>query len=234
MKNLLIALSCAVLTACGGGGSSEPPAAPPPPPPSYKVVIVDAFGDSTMLGVGTSTAPTATAQAVLVRDVNPLTQVRNEAVSGTRSGQLLLGTDGRHQPWAMTMASSSAQIVVVNHGINDVVQGTTVEDYRRNLEELARGAKAAGKRMVFDTPNPGTPGGSQSDRVPEDRLALFAQIMRDVAAQEGAVLCDQYKTITEAGMNTLQYLPDGIHPSPALYEFKGKTLAACLSPLVKE
>lgn len=238
MKTTAIALALSLtLAACGGGGGgTEPQQAPAPVvvPLPAKLVIVAAYGDSTMMGAGVNLtqAPPAIAQGILTSEVNSLAQVRNEGVSGTTSTQLLEGTDGAHQAWALSMAASPAHIVVVNHAINDVHLLTGAERYRQNLIDLTRTAKQAGKLVVLDTPNPIVNGGSLSGVVDPVVLAQFAQIMRDVAAQEGATLCDEDKAIRAAGLDTLARLPDGVHPDATLYAFKGKTLAACLAPLV--
>ncbi len=239
--NRRIVLAIALTLAASGNGCGGRPSAPfvslqPARPP-----VVEAYGDSTMYGMvlvlsddsyeQSKTNPPAVAQQLLRDNINTVARVKNEAVIGTTSVQLLAGNDGAHQAWPSTMASSPATIVVINHAINDVLN-TPPDKYRQTLVSLIQEAKRAGKTVVMDTPNPVVDGGRLSRLVDSARLAQYAQIMRDVAAEQGATVCDEDKAIRDAGLNDLAHLPDGVHPNDLLYEFKGKTLAGCLSPLV--
>lgn len=157
--------------------------------------------------------------------------VLSEGVGGTTSQQLLNGTDGKHKPWAQEMAASPAQIVSVNHSLNDLSYPTA--DFKANMLQLVQIAQAAGKKVIVETSNPVISGTVVSNAVNLGALAERAQAAREVAAETGAVLCDQFDAIEDAGMLTWSYLPDGLHPEGDLYHFKGVQLAQCALPLVR-
>jgi lysophospholipase L1-like esterase len=225
------------LSACGGGGSdspaaSDPPSNPPPsnaspgtttPPPSNPAPqtlssvaqIVDYYGDSTIRGYQSGTgaqvaksAPQAFAEAL---SSSPAQQVNNLGVDGQTACQLFNGTD-----WAGTMASSNATVVILNHGINDATTGLPLSDYRSCLTDLARAAKSAGKRVIFETPNPIDSGG----------LENYVSAMKAVATQENLPIIDQYENLIQSGRPIREICPDGTHPSDAVYIEKGRYAAS--------
>lgn len=210
MRKLLALCLLALLCACGGGGSDERPSTP--------AITIAVYGDSTQAAwvvVGQERSPSA--PSTVAQSILGLT-VTNEGVPSTDAGQLLRG-DGVHKPWPDEMSSSKAAIVTINHGIND--HRYPLDEYRANLFSLVTIAQSAGKRAVLETPNPITT---------PDQLGLpdRAEAMRSVAAETGALLCDEYKAITDAGMVVPENYIDGVHPKDNLYEFKGRVLAECL------
>lgn len=212
-RRYFLSLAAALLAGCGGGGGSDE--APRP-------VSIAVYGDSTQI------APVPPSWLVSVNRPSDVAQsilgvpVKNEGVGGTDSGQLLHG-DGVHPPWQQEMNSSTATIVTINHGIND--HRDTLAEYRANLVELVIIAQRAGKRVVLETPNPVV-----VDDAPN--LALRADAMRSVAADTGALLCDEYAAVEAAGLVNWQNLIDGVHPNDAMYLLKGQTLAGCLRRLL--
>jgi lysophospholipase L1-like esterase len=235
-----LALACA-LTACGGGGGDSPaapartaatatstttvtPSTPTPPsaPPLASVSqVIEYYGDSTIWGWATGSngvqvnkpAPLAFAEAF---PASPHQEVRNEGVSGTTACTLLTG-DGKHAEWNGQMANSTATAVIINHAINDAKPGTgeSVSAYKACLLSLVQIAKAKGKRVILETPNPvsGFTG-----------LENYVAAMKDVAAQEQVSLIDQFKYLTDYlnGRDTAEITPDGLHPTNDVYIMKGK------------
>jgi hypothetical protein len=82
------------------------------------------------------------------------------------AAQLASGTDGLNLPWP---SSIRADIVVINHGINDMTHYRDLDRYRRSLSELA----AAPAVVVFETPHV----------VRYWNVSPFADVMRSVAAE---------------------------------------------------
>lgn len=74
--------------------------------------------------------------------------VSSRAKSGSTSSNLLYYTDGVNAPWP---GSVSAEIIVVNHGINDAIQGSTTTAYRDRLDALMTLSPAT---IALETPNP--------------------------------------------------------------------------------
>lgn len=145
----------------------------------------------------------------------------NEGVSGSTACELLNGTDGRHQPWAMQMANSKARYVFVNHAINDQWK-YDLNTYKGCLRSLAQTAKQYGKRMIFETPNP-----------TRDNVGIMATAMKEVAAQENVPVVDQYTYLSDYlnGQSAYTICPDGLHPTEAVYVMKGKYAAGVFTSL---
>jgi lysophospholipase L1-like esterase len=206
------------MTACGGGGDTQPPQGVAQAPTK---VLVDTYGDSTQWGdVHLGRSP-AIAQAELGSGY----EISNRGVGSSNTANLLTG-DGKNLPWAEQMAQSRANIVVINHAIND--HPYPIEQFRDNLASLVNTATARGKRVILETPNPLVPGGSLSALWDLTTFAERVEMVRKVAAGTGAYLCDQNKAMHDANADTLEYMWDGVHPSAKGYQFKGHVLAGCI------
>ncbi|WP_420473381.1 SGNH/GDSL hydrolase family protein [Noviherbaspirillum sp. ST9] len=187
--------------------------------------VIEYYGDSTVWGYRTNTggqvsvpAPAAFAAAL----PNPSAYVvRNEGVSGTTACELLNGTDGRHPRWSEQMAASKARYVFVNHGINDQWK-MDLNTYKGCLRSLAQTAKQYGKQMIFETPNP-----------TRDDVSVMANAMKEVAAQENLPVVDQYTYLRQYlnGQSVFSIVPDGLHPTDAVYILKGKYAAGVFASL---
>lgn len=217
-----------MLTACGGGGSSNPtsPVSAPLQPATVQTLssvpqVIEIYGDSTIWGWETNTtgeipvaipAPTAFAQAL---PTSPLQTVRNKGVSGQTACQLL------NADWAGAMATSNATVVIVNHGINDsrADSGEDITNYKSCLTQIARTATLAGKRVIFETPNP----------VDNVTIGGYVIAMREVAAQERLDVIDQYdelmRYMSVNKVDLVSVCPDGLHPTQDIYIRKGQYAA---------
>ncbi len=230
-----IMISALTLTACGGGGGgggdrNQPPGNDPAQNPitvAPKLVnsaqTIDYYGDSTIFGWRTSatdqvdtTAPEAFAAALANSSLHTVT---NKGLSGQTACELLNGTN-LARDWAAEMDQSSATVVILNHGINDAVStrnAVSVDQYRSCLTGLAQIAKAEGKRVVFETPNP---------IAEEGNLPTYVQTMRDVARAEGLSLIDQYAYLNQQyGNDGGAITRDGLHPTDEVYIVKGQYAA---------
>lgn len=182
-------------------------------------VRVQLFGDSTQWGYDGKTRqpvaqpPVALLQAAMdARFGVGAVLVTERAVPGTTSGELLAGTDERNRPWPQEV---DADIVVVNHALNDARSRVPLDVYRRNLEAL--------HPTVFETPNPVTV---------DWPSPAYVAAMRDVAAGQHAPVAD-----VDAWMRRQPHwqalLDDGVHPTQAGYrEIVQKVLMPTLEPLV--
>jgi lysophospholipase L1-like esterase len=170
-------------------------------------VKIQLFGDSTMVGYTRSDSgykvapnkPQALLQAFFDKKYKPgLVTVENRAVSGTTAVQLVSGTDGLNKPWPQSV---SADLVMVNHGINDMRQ-EDVSTYKAAMEALARAPAV----VLFETQNATTD--------PLHVSAPFVQATREVAAANRVPLADTFTyTQDKTGM-----LSDTSHPTESLYE----------------
>ena len=145
---------------------------------------VQLFGDSTQLGFDGSTNQigTVTPQTVLQGALDSefgagkaLVTVR--AVNGSTAQELLAGSDGLNAPWP---GSISADIVVINHGINDAIRygGPRFPEYTATLRSLAM----APAKVIFETPN----------WITLRDLGPYADAMKAVAAEVKAPVADVY------------------------------------------
>lgn len=219
----LLAL-CALQAACGGGGDG--PTKPPESAPCTPVaqVTIQLFGDSTQAGYEGGAVPSALAvhtpavalqQALDARFGAGKTLVTSRAVNGTWSQELRDGTDGLNAPWPQSV---TANIAVINHGINDMQRHDfeTVSDYRANLEFFA--ANTNGAQIVFETPNNVVYGATGT--------TAYAQTMREVATEFHDPVAD-----TNA-LTDLSILGDWAHPTDAGYiEVVSRSLAPAVIPL---
>lgn len=210
---LTILAAVLALVACGGGGTSDPQ--PATPCVQMAQVRVQLFGDSTMEGWDGATGayavrtPTSELQDALdARFGRGTTLVTSRAMSGTTARQLVAGTDGRNQPWPRSV---DAEIVVVNHGINDATHGDDLATYKAALAAIV--ANPGGARLIFETPN----------AVRGADLAPFAQAMRDT----GTPIADTFTLPVELG--------DWAHPTQAGYiKIVRDSLAPAVIPVVEQ
>ena len=183
-------------------------------------VRIQLFGDSTQWGYDDKTdrpvaqPPVAVLQSAMdARFGAGAVIVTERAVPGTTSGQLLKGTDGRNRPWPREV---DADIVVVNHALNDSNEHVPLATYERQLAAL--------HPTVFETPN----------AITVDWPAPpYVATMRKVAAQQHAPVAD-VDAWMRAQPNWKSLLSDdGLHPTQAGYrEIVLKVLMPALEPLV--
>jgi len=236
-KKMLAAVAASIIpwfTGCGGGGDPAPLAAATVAPSvaQPQTVLIEAYGDSTMWGFDSSigeqtpqNVPTIT-QKNLRGIYGTVVTIANEGVGATTLGYLMGGTDGHHLPWEQQMANSKANIVLVNHGINDslVGPGETPDGYRALLVRFVTVARASGKTPVFDEPNP------TCDTL-HDTLPDYVAVMRDVGQKMGVTVIPQFDYIKSLP-GWQGYLKDCIHPNAALYEIEAQRVSLALKPFV--
>ncbi len=182
-------------------------------------VRIQLFGDSTQVGYDRATnGPVAQPPAKLLQAAmdarfgSGAVVVTERAVSGTTSGQLLAGSDGRNRPWPQEV---DADIVVVNHALNDSYHHVPLATYAQQLRQF--------HATVYETPNAIT--------VPWP-VAPYASAMRDVAASLHAPVAD-VDAWMRAQPDWPALLADGLHPTQAGYrEIVQKVLMPALEPLV--
>ncbi len=202
----LLAASLSIASVHAGGLSAQP-------------VRIQLFGDSTQFGYdGKTDKQTAHPPAVVLQSLmdarfgTGAVIVTERAVPGSASAQLLAGTDGRNRPWPQEV---DADIVVVNHALNDAYTKVPLPKYAEQLRRL--------NPTVYETPNPVTIGWPSSK---------YARVMRQVAAEQHAPVAD-VETWMRAQPHWRQHLTDGLHPDDATYgEIARQVLMPTLEPLV--
>lgn len=204
-------------------------------------VIIDCFGDSTMVGVDVKNPPNYIAETpspaklqLFLRDyyANGNIVVNNRAYSGTRTINMLEGSDGSEQTFEARIATSAAQIVYCNHGINDCqnTPPTPIGDYKANLYEIVRIVRAYGKIPVMMTPNLISPVGPLGTIDKSERLKSYAEVVREVCRTARVALVDAFEQISElltcGNFTVQQILPDGVHPTQIGYNYIGQLMAS--------
>lgn len=174
--------------------------------------VIAFFGDSTIRGYKTHSGeqvrvstPDAFSAAL---GPNSGYVVANEGVDSSRVEHLLNGTDGKHPPWSRYVASARVDVVITNHASKN---GNPVEQYESDLRLMVRLTRASGKTIILMTPNPIAEGG----------LEAYVDAMRRVAITENVPLIDTFLYLAnhmrDSGQDISDLVPDGYHPSDAVY-----------------
>jgi lysophospholipase L1-like esterase len=198
-------------------------------------VLIEAYGDSTTLGISCSDGrcgPRADNAVTYLQDelrakYGARVSVVNDGVGGTMATQLRDGTGpGRNGPWKDRLAASNAQIVTINYGINEVMHNQTPEQFYQAETDLVKTAQALGKLPVLQTSNPMPDGRLNA------RLAEMAAMTRRIAAEQQVPLVDHYAEIS-AMADWKTHMSDGAHPKPELYRVKAQQDFQVIDPLVR-
>ncbi|WP_027798707.1 SGNH/GDSL hydrolase family protein [Paraburkholderia dilworthii] len=226
---LLAPLAACVLTAPPGNARA-----------AQAQILIDAYGDSTTLGISCNEgrcAPQAQNAVAYLQDElqthhGDRVRVTNYGVGGTMATQLLDGTGNRRAgptaglPWRERLTASPARIVLINYGINEVMQNQTPEQFYAAQTALVKTARALGKEPVLETSNP------MPDNRLNARLASMVAMTRRVAAEQQVPLVDQFTYISSLpDWKTL--MSDGAHPKPGLYRLKAEQDFQVVEPLVR-
>ncbi|CAD6511475.1 SGNH/GDSL hydrolase family protein [Paraburkholderia metrosideri] len=209
-----------------------------PPPPAQ--VVIEAYGDSTTLGITCANGhcgpqpqnAVSYLQDELQTHHGDQVRVTNYGVGGTMATQLRDGTGNRRAgptaglPWQARLAASPAQIVLINYGINEVMQNQTPEQFYAAETTLVKTARALGKQPVLQTSNP------LPDNRLNARLAAMVTMTRRVAIEQQVPLVDQFAYVS--GLPDWKTLmSDGAHPKPGLYRLKAEQDYQVVEPLVR-
>ncbi|CAJ2712588.1 SGNH/GDSL hydrolase family protein [Burkholderia pseudomallei] len=242
IRALLLGATALLLSACGGGGDGGSSPSTQTQQSAQKSVLIEYVGDSTVYGCtlleGNPRGPQclenyaqsphnepAMVQYLLDKKSIDQVTVLNSGVAGTTVADLLNGTNKVPQPWWPHVQQSKAQIIVMNYGINDAyAPGMTPELFSAELDQVISAAKAAGKQIILETPNP-----IMSDHA--SYLASLVDAEKQTAAKWGVQVIDQYGYLSSIP-NWPSMLSDGMHPTDAGYELKGQHAYNALSQTV--
>ncbi|MGF6772428.1 acyl-CoA thioesterase-1 [Paraburkholderia sp. GAS199] len=204
-------------------------------------IQIEAYGDSTTLGITCSNGhcgPQDQNAVTYLRDAlqaryGERVQVANDGVGGTMASQLRDGTGNRRAgptaglPWQERLAASSARIVLINYGINEVMQNQTPEQFYAAETTLVKTARAQGKLPVLQTSNP------MPDNRLNARLAAMVAMTRRVAVEQNVPLVDQFAYVSSVP-DWKSLMSDGAHPKPELYRLKADQDFRVVDPLVRQ
>lgn len=120
-------------------------------------------------------------------------------------------------------------LVTVMFGMNDVV-GVPIETYRENLREIVDQCRAVGAEVLLCTPNSVY---DEDQGRPMEKLAQYAQVVRDVAAEKQVPLADcwqAYEDIRAADLRAWRLLlSETIHPNMNGHKVFAEEIARVIS-----
>lgn len=175
---------------------------------STDTIRIDLFGDDLLFGrnpdakapitgvgnLDNFTARISTPPDELIKIYLPQFQLitNNRAVGNTTSGDLLSG-DGVNSAWP---AGSTANIVIINHGLNDAKANIDIQTYKSNLQTIRQGIGDS-QILVWQTP-------AETLTV---NTAPYADAMIEVASEYNDIVADTRKI-----RDWTNELPDGEFP----------------------
>lgn len=115
----------------------------------------------------------------------------------------------------------SADILVVQGGINDIAQGLDVEDAARNLREMVRRGKELGLEVLLVDVLPWNNGWPDA----EPKIRRLNSLVAEIARDEGVPLLPFHDTLEDRerpGRMREDWTSDGDHPSVEGYRRLGE------------
>jgi lysophospholipase L1-like esterase len=148
-------------------------------------------------------------------------EFRNHGISGQRTDEIAqrLGD-----------AAGGADVLLVQGGINDVVQGRSVETAAENLRALVRAAKARRLQVILADVLPWNNGWPDA----EEPIRGLNALIHELAAEQNVAVLPFYATLEDAerpGRMRADWTDDGNHPSVEGYRRLGLLLAPVLARL---
>ena len=184
-----------------------------------------ALGDSFTIGTGTS--PDRAFPARLVerwRTGGCAPVLENVAVNGYTTDDLI----ATELPVVGTFHPSFVTIAV---GANDIVRGTSLDAYRKNVRTILAAVKASGARMVVLPQPDWSQSPSASGFGPREALAESIVRFNGVLAEEGRASGATYVDLVplmKQQAASAQLASDGLHPSADAYDAWAAELARVL------
>jgi len=199
-------------------------------------IVIAAYGDSTTAGVTSSGGRNVISkenemtylQQMLQEKYGHDVRIENHGSPGAQISELVNGKES----WEQRMAQSDASIILINYAINDarVFSGKnrshgaeSPQDFNRILTDLVKTAKAHGKQVVLQQPNP------LCGRAEQWNVWPYVYQINAVAQQQHVPVVKQYELIKQQKEWSSQMSPDCIHPTKDLYEIKAQQTFALLS-----
>jgi lysophospholipase L1-like esterase len=148
------------------------------------------------------------------RQLGASVTIRNCGVPGERTDQIAL---------RLAFCTQGADAVILEGGLNDLIQGKSVDSIVQNLQAMVRKAKAMGLRVGITELLP--------VRNPEpafaDTIELLNSRIEGIARTDGARLYRWYHLVedpNQSGSLRADLTTDGLHPTVAGYRLLGDAI----------
>jgi acyl-CoA thioesterase I len=135
---------------------------------------------------------------------DPRIEFRNHGVGGERTDEILSRFD--------EALAGGADVLIVQGGINDIVQGVDPETAAGNLRTMVRRGKERGLGIVLADVLPWNKGWPDA----EPRIRRLNDLIKAIGQEEGVKVLPFHDTLEDPdrpGRMVQQWTPDGNHPS---------------------
>lgn len=196
-------------------------------------VRIDCYGDSVIWGStpfdiakqSNQTAPKVLESVLRTIFQNHKIIVNNFGIQGSTLLGFVSGDD--HSQGNIEIKSKNkADVIYLNHGINDALQNIPLDEYRLALHRTINACHENGVALIFVTPNVIGVNGFGSLKN-SSKLKLYVEEMKSVATERNIEVVDQFSMTRR---DTLKHppkdvIPDGAHLSDFNYNQLGHNLA---------
>lgn len=151
----------------------------------------------------------------------------NKSKGGSGFGDWLYGSSeyGTQSFPDLIAQNPDVDLFYVQLGINNAIRGGTASGVSFAVGEMHRLVTAAGKKIMFATPNPvNYPGRPEVN----DLLWTFKNTIESKCKELGIQVVNQWNAAAATGVWT-KLLADGIHPKEEYYRFMGQLLFMALA-----
>jgi len=143
---------------------------------------------------------------------DPRLDIRNCGIYGQRTDEIARRLDD---------CASGADVLIVQGGINDIAQGSSVESAAENLRGMVRRGKERGLRVALAEVLPWNNGWPDA----ETKIRRLNELIAGIARDEGVPLLPFHDTLEDPerpGRMREEWTSDGDHPSTDGYRRLGE------------
>jgi lysophospholipase L1-like esterase len=143
---------------------------------------------------------------------DPRLEFRNHGIYGQRTDEIAARLED---------SARDADVLVVQGGINDIAQGSSLEAAAENLRAMVRRGKALGLRVLLADVLPWNNGWPDA----EPQIRRLNELIAEIARDEGVALLPFHDTLEDpdrAGRMREEWTSDGDHPSVEGYRLLGE------------
>ncbi len=184
-----------------------------------------AIGDSLTQGIGPEDFEAAAFPARLTakwKAKGCKVELKNAGIAGYTAGQMI-------QDEVPEIAAFKPTLITFQSGANDIANGVSPDEYRKNVRTIIEAGKKAGARVIVLLQNEWhrAPSGPDYGGTADKRNAYDAIMLEEIKAR-GVELAD-LRPLYKAEADKKLWVADGIHPPAKVYEEWATELARIIS-----